>query len=266
MEEWIKAIILGIVEGLTEFLPVSSTGHLILVNQWIRFDESFTIKFDVIIQLGAILAVVVYFRHQLFNLHQNTDRWLHSAAILLWKKIFIGLIPAIILGAVLHSKIEEWLFNPYTVAIALIAGGIGLLFLEKIRKNFPIQTFDDLSYRICFLIGVFQCLAMVPGTSRSAATIIGAMVLGCSRVVAVEYSFFLAIPTMIAASTFTFFKMGFSFQKNELIALSIGFIVSFLVAWMVIAAFMKWISRQDFRIFGLYRIILGSLVLLYFLK
>jgi undecaprenyl-diphosphatase len=261
MTEWVKALLLGIVEGLTEFLPVSSTGHLILMNQWIGFDESFTMKFDVIIQLGAILAVVIFFRKKLFNFQPNEGDWKKSPAIDLWKKTMIGVIPALVLGALLHGFIEELLFNPFTVSVALFVGGFGLVFLENIRSEFPVRRMEDLRYQTCYFIGLLQCLAMVPGTSRSAATIIGAMLLGCSRIVAVEYSFFLAIPTMVAASAYAFLKMGFTFSSEEMIVLAVGFTVSFFVAWIVIAAFMKWIGRQDFRWFGYYRIVLGSIIL-----
>lgn len=264
MDEWIKALFLGVIEGLTEFLPVSSTGHLILINQWVRFDELFTMKFDVIIQLGAILAVGVYFKNKLFDFQLKNGEWRKSPSFHLWKKTIIGVIPALIMGALFHRFIEEMLFNFFTVSVALVIGGFALVFMERIRMKFPIRRFEDLSYRTCFLIGMLQCLAMVPGTSRSAATIIGAMALGCSRIVAVEYSFFLAIPTMIAASAFAFLKMGFSVTRQEMAVLFIGFLIAFLVAWLVIAGFMKWINKQDFRWFGYYRIVLGSLVLFWF--
>lgn len=261
MTEWAKAVVLGIVEGLTEFLPVSSTGHLILVNQWIEFDGPFTKKFDVIIQLGAILAVVLFFRKKLFAFQSSEGDWKKLPAMDLWKKTMVGIIPALVLGVFLHEIIEELLFNPLTVSVALVVGGLGLVFLENVRKRFPIRDMANLNYQTCFFIGLLQCLAMVPGTSRSAATITGAMLLGCSRIVAVEYSFFLAIPTMVAASAYAFLKMGFTFSIEEITVLAVGFTVSFLVAWIVIAAFMKWIARQDFRWFGYYRIVLGSIIL-----
>lgn len=265
MANWIKALLLGVVEGLTEFLPVSSTGHLILINQWIGFDDSFTMKFDVIIQLGAILAVVVFFREKLFDFRQSSGSWLRSPGIEIWKKTLVGVIPALVLGALLHSYIERLLFNPFTVAIALVGGGFVLLLMEHIRKDFPIRNLDDLSYRTCFLIGMMQCLAMIPGTSRSAATIIGAMALGCCRIVAVEYSFFLAIPTMVAATAYALLKMRLSVTVGELTVLIVGFVTAFIVAWGVIAAFMSWIRRQNFSLFGYYRIVLGSLILAYFI-
>jgi len=265
MEEIIKAILLGIVEGITEFLPISSTGHLILLNQWVSFSAEFTKKFDVIIQLGAILSVLFYFRKKLLPVNELKSGFLKSGTFSLWKKTIIGVIPALFLGALFHKKIEDFLFNPFSVAIALLAGGILLLFIEKLRKNHPIETVDSIDYKTALSIGLIQCLALVPGTSRSAATIIGAMLLGCSRPAAVEFSFFLAIPTMIAATGYSLLKIGFSLTRPELIVLGVGFIVSFFTAWAVIAFFMRFITKRDFKMFGFYRIVLGAAILGYFL-
>lgn len=257
----IKAVILGIVEGVTEFLPISSTGHLILVNQFVAFSEYFTQKFDVIIQLGAILAVVFLYRHRLIPDKDNSP----GKSISLWSKIMIAVIPALFLGALFHKQIETLLFNPVTVSIALVFWGIVLIVIENVSIRVKTDSMEKLDYRTAFLIGVIQCIAMVPGTSRSAMTIVGAMMLGSSRLVAVEFSFFLAIPTMTAASAFSMFKMGFSITSNELIILGIGFVTSFFVALFVIKYFISYISKKDFKLFGYYRIILGGLVLLYFL-
>lgn len=244
----LKAIILGIVEGITEFLPISSTGHLILVNQFISFDEQFTKMFDIVIQLGAILSVVVFFKNKLLRFK--------------WGKAIVGVLPALFVGALFKTKIEQSLFNPLTVAVALVIGGVVLIVLENRRSDARIETIDALDYKTAFIVGIVQCLAMIPGTSRSAATIIGAMLLGCSRIVAVEFSFYLAVPTIAAASAYSFLKVGLALSLSELTVLAVGFIVSFFVAWMVIAGFMNFISKRDFKLFGYYRIILGAIIII----
>lgn len=264
MNEFIVACILGIVEGLTEFLPISSTGHLILVNNFVDFTGSFANMFNIVIQLGAILSVAVYFRKRLFPFQRHSDFWERERALSLWKKTLIGVSPALVLGALLGEYIEELLFNPTTVAIALVVGGLLLLAIENKPRLSKVNSIQDLSYRLAFFIGIIQCLAMIPGTSRSAATIIGAMLLGTSRVVAAEFSFFLAIPTMVAASGYSLLKMGAAMSFTQLQVLAVGFSVSFLVALLVIAAFMSYISKKTFAPFGYYRIALGLIVLVYF--
>ncbi|MFH1287222.1 MAG: undecaprenyl-diphosphate phosphatase [bacterium] len=264
MNDILKAIILGIVEGVTEFLPISSTGHLILVNQFISFDEQFTKMFDIVIQFGAILSVVVFFRNKLLPF-KKSDIVEKNQVYDIWKKAIVGVIPALFVGVLLKKHIEELLFNPLTVAIALVIGGIALILLENRKKDDKIQTIAALNCKTALIIGTIQCFAMIPGTSRSAATIIGAMLLGCSRIVAVEFSFYLAIPTMAAASAYSFLKSGIALSLSEFTVLSVGFVVSFLVAWIVIAGFMSFISKRDFKLFGYYRIILGGIVLLMFL-
>jgi undecaprenyl-diphosphatase len=264
MHNIIKAIILGIVEGITEFLPISSTGHLILVNEFISFTEHFTKMFDVVIQFGAIVAVLVYFRKRLFSFKFQKNMFTEDATVNLWKKVVVGVVPALILGVLLDKYIEEKLFNPIVVSIALVIGGIILLLLEQRKKNEKITSIAELSYQTAFFIGLIQCLAMIPGTSRSAATIIGAMLLGSSRLVAAEFSFFLAIPTILAASAYSLLKLGFSMTTEETLVLTVGFVVSFLVAWVVIAGFMNFITKRDFKPFGYYRIVLGSIILIYF--
>ncbi len=264
MNDIIKAIILGIVEGITEFLPISSTGHLILVNQFITFDEQFTKMFDIVIQLGAILSVVVYFWKRLFVFKKVNGSYLQSQTADLWKKSIVGVIPALVIGAMFAKQIQESLFNPLIVAGALVAGGIVLIILENRKRHEKISTIASLDYKTVLLIGLIQCLAMIPGTSRSAATIIGAMLLGCSRLVAAEFSFFLAIPTLFAASVYSLYKTGFTMTLEEEIVLAVGFVVSFIVALLVIAGFMKFISRRDFKPFGWYRIILGAIVFAFF--
>ncbi len=259
----IKAIILGIVEGVTEFLPISSTGHLILVNEWLSFGESFTKMFDVVIQLGAILSIVVFFWHRLWPFTQdkekNNDIWS------LWFKAVFAVLPALVLGALLGDIIEEKLFNPSVVALSLIVGGIVILVVENSKRIARINSISEVTYKTALFIGFIQSIAMIPGTSRSAATIIGAMLLGTSRVVAAEFSFFLAIPTMVAASAYSLLKHGVSMTSSEIIVLAIGFFVAFFVALLVIKALMNFIKKNNFKIFGYYRIVLGVIIILYFL-
>ena len=265
MFDILKAVILGIVEGLTEFLPISSTGHLIIVNQFLSFEEAFTQKFDVIIQLGAILAVIIYFRKDLFPSKSEAAGFFRSRKFDLWKKTIAGVIPALVIGGVFHQVIEDYLFNMMTVAITLIIGGVILIVIEMGKnRSYRVDTIDKMTYMTAFLIGVIQCFAMIPGTSRSGATIVGALLLGCSRVIAVEFSFFLAIPTIGAATLYSIYKMGFDIPFSHLIILAVGFIVSFLTAWAVIAGFMNYIRKKDFKFFGYYRIVLGIILIIYF--
>lgn len=274
---FIKVIILGIIEGLTEFIPVSSTGHLIIANQFISLSpEKFANAFNVIIQLGAILSVLVLYFGELNPLKAKSengeslslkDRWKHRdlKTMRLIAKIVIGFLPAAVLGFLFDDLIDEYLFNKVTVAIALIFYGIVIIALEIYNKDkeFKYHDIDQISIRTILLIGLFQCLAMVPGTSRSAATIIGAMLLGCDRKTAAEFSFFLAIPTMLGATGLKIIKMGFAFTLEEWILILVGSVVSFIVAYAVITKFMKFIKKNDFKVFGIYRIILGILVLLF---
>jgi undecaprenyl-diphosphatase len=259
----IKATILGVVEGLTEFLPISSTGHLILVNQFVTFDKKFTVLFDIVIQLGAILAVVVYFWKRLWPF--TKDQVKNKEILSVWFKTIVSVLPAIILGALFASKIEEKFFNPWVVAIALLIGGIIILIIEKWNPKVKITSIAGLSYKTAFLIGLAQCLSMIPGTSRSAATIIGAMLFGASRVVATEFSFFLAIPTMVAASAYSLLKYHGALSSHQLLVLAVGFIVSFAVAFTVIKFILDYVKKHDFKIFGYYRIILGIIIIAYFL-
>lgn len=274
---FIKVIILGIIEGLTEFIPVSSTGHLIIANQFISLSpEKFANAFNVIIQLGAILSVLVLYFGELNPLKAKSengeslslkDRWKHRdlKTMRLIAKIIIGFLPAAVLGFLFDDLIDEYLFNKVTVAIALIFYGIVIIALEAHNKDkeFKYHDIDQISIRTILLIGLFQCLAMVPGTSRSAATIIGAMLLGCDRKTAAEFSFFLAIPTMLGATGLKIIKMGFAFTLEEWLLILVGSVVSFVVAYAVITKFMKFIKKNDFKVFGIYRIILGILVLLF---
>lgn len=286
----IKVFILSIVEGVTEFLPVSSTGHLILVNEFVKLEpEKFANAFNVIIQLGAILSVVVlYFRKlnpwdfektQKFfpknyeNLNGQSKIYYrlthpHKETMDLWKRVIIGVIPAGVLGLLLDDIIDAYLFNPMVVALMLFLWGIGIILLEKKNKNENKKRIDNLSlisYKTAFFIGCFQVLAMIPGTSRSAATIIGAMILGLSRSASAEFSFFLAIPTMLGATLLKVIKNVSGFSGYEWILIIIGMILSFIVAYIVIKKFISYVQKNDFIIFGKYRIGLAIIVFLYFL-
>jgi undecaprenyl-diphosphatase len=260
-----KAIILGIIEGLTEFLPISSTGHLIIINQFVSFEKNFTNMFDIVIQLGAILSVVIYFWDKIWPFGQKKNADDRKKIFNLWGKALVAFIPAAIIGALFGKKIELLFFNPTVVSFALIVGGIIILWVERKRIQSKINSVWDITYKTAFIIGVIQCLSMIPGTSRSAATMVGAMLLGASRVVAAEFSFYLAIPTIGAASAYSFLKDAAVFSMSDIIILAVGFVFSFLSAWAVIGYFMKYISHKDFKPFAYYRVILGVIVLLYFL-
>lgn len=260
----LKAAFLGIVEGITEFLPISSTGHMILVDHYVKLsnNHSFTTAFEVIIQLGAILSVVVYFWNKLWPFSgtrtERTETWQ------IWFKVLVAVLPAIVIGLKFDDLIEEKLFNATTVSIALIFYGIILILIEiynKKKNSFAITNVRNIGYDKAFMIGIFQCLAMVPGTSRSASTIIGGILLGLNRAVAAEFSFFLAIPTMMGATLLKIIKEGFSFSVIEWISIACGFVVSFVVAFAVIKLFMEYIKTKDFKIFGYYRIGLGIVIL-----
>jgi undecaprenyl-diphosphatase len=270
MDDVIIAIILGIIEGITEFLPISSTGHLILFNNFLGSsgafaNKGFTDTFDMVIQSGAILSVIIYFRKKLFPFGKEKTPEEKNAVLDLWKKTAVGVIPAVIVGFTFGKRLQEELFNPYVVATALIVGGLAILAVEGKKRPVRIDSIAALTYKTAFFIGLIQCLAYIPGTSRSAATIIGAMMLGASRLVAAEYSFYLAIPTLIGASGYSLYKSGIELGGNELTLLGAGFVVSFFVAWAVIAAFMGYVSKRDFKAFGYYRIILGGIVLAYYM-
>jgi len=261
----LKAFILGIVEGLTEFLPISSTGHMILVEKLMTLskNQAFVSGFEVIIQLGAILAVVVYFWERLWPFsgsgQEKTDKWL------LWGKVAVAVIPATILGLKFSDVIKAKLFTPVVVASTLVFYGIVMILIELYharKTNFKVVKLYQLTFITAFGIGIFQCLAMIPGTSRSAATIIGAMLLGLNRASAAEFSFYLAVPTMVGASLITILHEGMSFSIVEWVAIGIGFFVSFVVALWAIRFLMQYIQRHDFRMFGYYRIVLGIIVLL----
>ena len=259
----IKAIVLGVVEGVTEFLPISSTGHLILINRWINFSPSFTAMFDVVIQLGAVLAVVIYFWPRLWPFGKDQAR--RQTTLKIWSKTIIGVVPAIVLGGLFGKMIEDKLFSPWVVAIMLLFGGVIILYLEKKHLYVRFNSVHEIPLQTAFLIGLIQCLSMIPGTSRAAATIIGAIILGASRTAAVEFSFFLAIPTMVAAAGYSLLKHGAAMTSAELIILITGFVVAFIVALIVIKLFLNYIKQRNLRPFGYYRMAIGTLILIFFL-
>jgi undecaprenyl-diphosphatase len=263
MNDIFSSIILGLVEGITEFLPISSTGHLILVNEWLTFGEPFTTMFNVVIQLGAILAVIALYRKRLSPFKKTEDE--KTKALTLWKKAIIGVVPALILGFIFSDFIEEKLFNPLVVAFMLVLGGVVLIYLEKRNKKVKYEAVENIPTKKVLAIGLIQCLAMIPGTSRSAASIIGASFLGASRTASVEFSFFLAIPTMLAATSYSLLSYEGTLTSGQWSILLVGFITSFLTALLVIRFFIHYIQKHNFIPFGYYRIILGILVFLYFL-
>ena len=264
--EFLKAIILGIVQGITEWLPVSSTGHMILVDEFIKLDFSqvFISTFFVVIQFGSILAVLFLYFKKLNPFDPSKTKMQREDTISLWLKVIIAVIPSGIIGLLFDDKIEEIFFNPTTVAIMLIVYGVIFIILESRNKKPKIETFSQLTYKTAIFIGCFQVLALIPGTSRSGATIIGAILLGTSRFVAAEFSFFLAIPTMLGASALKLVKAGFALNALEWGVLLTGCFVAFIVSVIAIKFLMDYIKKHDFKFFGYYRIILGILVLGYF--
>lgn len=265
--EYINAVILGIVEGITEFLPISSTGHLIIAENFFHLHPGFSEMFEVVIQFGAIISVVIYFRDRLFppvKLDTTAKQAKFNSVFSIWLKSTVAVIPALVIGAFFGKKIKEHLFNPWVVAATLFIGGIFLIYIERKERKHKFNEVADMSYKTAFLVGLIQCFSMIPGTSRAAATIIGGMLLGGSRKAAAEFSFFLAIPTMTAASAYSLLKYKAAMTKEEWLVLGIGFVVSFFTAWGVIAFMMNYIRTRTFGAFGYYRIVLAIAVVLYF--
>ncbi len=265
----LKAAFLGVVEGLTEFLPVSSTGHLLIANQFVHFDKkTFGDMFDIVIQLGAILSVVVIFWKRLNPFSSKLTPVERTAVWGVWGKSLVAFLPTAAAAFLLASWVEKHFFNAYTVSGALIFYGIVFIVVEKMRKKTRFESVDNFPYWLAFALGVIQVLSLIPGTSRSGITIIGALLLGVSRFAATEFTFFLAIPTMFAATVYSLFKYlkenGWGLSGTETLALATGFIVSFLVAWVVVVAFIKFIQKRTFVPFGVYRIVAGLAVLGYF--
>ena len=270
MIEILKAIEFGIVEGITEWLPISSTGHLILLKQLmpLKVSESFWNMFEVVIQLGAILAVVLIFWHKIFPFRKERGRWHTDMRIInLWIKIIVACIPAAIIGLLFDDKINALFYNSTSVSIALIVFGVLFIVIEnRNRRMRPrVTKLGQLTYQTAIIIGLFQVLAAVfPGTSRSGATIIGALLIGVSRTVAAEFTFLLAIPVMFGASLLKLVKFGFHFSGLEIGILVVGMVSAFIVSVIVIRFLMGYIKKHDFKVFGWYRIVLGIIVLLYF--
>ncbi len=263
----VRTLILGIVEGITEWLPISSTGHLIIVEELIGYISSdrFMEMFDVVIQLGAILAVVVIYFNKLNPFGKKKTQNEKMDTINLWLKVIIACIPAAVIGLLFDDLLDTYLFNPFVVAVALIVYGIAFIVIENHRKkeNIKHKNLDKLPLKTAVGIGLFQILALVPGTSRSGSTIIGGLLLGTSRYVATEFTFFLAIPIMFGASFLKLFKFGFP-SFYELVMLIVGMGVSFVVSVLAIKFLLSYIKRNSFKIFGYYRIALGLLVIIYF--
>lgn len=266
--ELIKAIIFGIVEGITEWLPISSTGHLILLNEFLKLNVSadFYDMFEVVIQLGAIMAVVVIFWKQICPIYIKNDRFKIDKGIIdLWGKIIVACIPAAVIGLLFDELFEKWFYNPVCVALALIIFGILFIVIENRNIEPKINSLSEITYNTALLIGVFQLIAAIfPGTSRSGATIVGALLIGVSRTVAAEFTFFLAIPVMFGASLLKIVKCSASFTGFELLILFVSMFTAFVTSMVVIKKLMSFIKKHDFKIFGYYRIILGIIVLVYF--
>ena len=264
--EILKAIFLGIVEGITEWLPISSTGHMLLVDELMQLSlsDEFKSMFFVVIQLGAILAVVVLYWKKLFPL--NSSKKVDRDTLELWGKIIVACVPAGVIGILFDDYLETHLHKPLVIAAMLIIYGVLFIIIENRnkRKSLRINSLKDITYKTAIGIGVFQVLSLIPGTSRSGATIIGGILLGVSRTIAAEFTFFLAIPVMFGASFIKLLKFGFSFQAFELVILLVGMVTAFLVSILAIKFLMGYIKKHDFKVFGWYRIVLGVLVILFF--
>ena len=271
MIEFLKAVLFGIVEGITEWLPVSSTGHLILLDEFVKLDVSaaFYEMFQVVIQLGAILAVVVLFFHKLNpfapkkTAAQKKDTWQ------LWFKVVVAVIPSAVIGLLLDDWMDAHFYNYVVVAAMLVVYGVAFLFVEKwnASRSFKITDVSAIDYRTALLMGAFQCLSLIPGTSRSGATILGAIILGVSRSAGAEFSFFMAIPTMLGASALKLLKYlleGVTASGTEIMVLIVGCVVSFVVSVVVIRGLMEYVRKRSFSVFGVYRIVLGVAVIGYF--
>lgn len=267
--EILKAIILGVVEGITEWLPISSTGHMILVDEFLKLKvrPEFMEMFLVVIQLGAILAVILIFWKKIFPFSFKNGIKIKKDIFEMWFKIIVACIPAAVVGLLFDDYLNDLFYNPTTVAIMLIIFGILFIVVENYYKGKSpkINSLSQITYEVAIIIGIWQLIAAVfPGTSRSGATIVGALLIGVSRTVAAEFTFFLAIPVMFGASALKLVKFGFAFKESELILLVIGMVVAFAVSVWAIKFLMSYIKKNDFKIFGWYRIILGIIVLGYF--
>jgi len=268
--EFLKAFLFGVVEGITEWLPISSTGHMILLDEFVKLKVSpeFYGMFQVVIQLGAIMAVVLLFWNKIFPFGMKEKGiYVKKDILSLWFKIIVACLPAAVVGILFDETFEALFYNPVCVSIALIVFGIAFLIIETANKGkkAKVNSMQELTYTLALAIGLFQLIAAVfPGTSRSGATIVGALLLGVSRVVAAEFTFYLAIPVMFGASLLKIVKFGFAFTGTELAILAIGMVTAFAVSLFVIKFLMGYIKKHDFKVFGWYRIVLGIVVLAYF--
>ena len=266
----LKVIFLGIVEGITEWLPISSTGHMLLVDEFLKMNmtDDFKEMFFVVIQLGAILAVVVLYWKRMFpfQFKDKTKPVIQKDIFSLWFKVVVACIPGAIVTILFDDYIEAHLHTPTVIAIALIFYGVAFILIENWNKTRTpkVGTLSDITYQTAFLIGLFQVLSIIPGTSRSGATIIGGLLIGVSRVAVAEFTFYLAVPVMLGLSLIKVIKFGFSFSGGELVTLGVGTVVAFVVSILVIRFLMSYIKKHDFKVFGWYRIVLGALVLLIF--
>lgn len=273
MFEILKAILFGIVEGVTEWLPISSTGHLILLDEFVylKVSDEFQSMFDVVIQLGAILAVIVLFFHKLNPFAPSKSKAEKKQTWDLWFKVIVAIIPSGLVGVLFDDWMDEHLHNGIVVAIALIVYGIAFILVERKNQGRHLRVIGDvhdIGYKTALMIGIFQCLSLVPGTSRSGSTILGAIMIGVSRSAGAEFSFFMAIPTMLGASAIKglkFLLSGVSITGLEVGVLLVGCVVSFVVSMLVIKGLMEYVRKHSFAAFGVYRIILGAVVLLYFM-
>ncbi len=268
MLDILKAIIFGIVEGITEWLPISSTGHLIILEELLKMSQGdeFFEMFQVVIQLGAILAVIVIYFHKLNPFSPKKTQKQKMLTWQIWIKVVIGCVPAGVIGLLFNNQIDRLLYHWYVVAITLIVYGVLFIVVENYQKDKTPQVtkFSQLTIPMILIIGVFQMLALIPGTSRSGATIVGALMIGVSRSVAAEYTFFLAIPVMFGASLLKLINFGFNFTAMQVAVLLVGVVVSFAVSIVAIKFLMSYIRKNDFKVFGYYRIALGVIVFLFF--
>ena len=269
MIEFLKAVLFGIVEGITEWLPVSSTGHLILLEEFVHLNvtAAFYELYQVVIQLGAILAVLVLFFHKLWPFSRKKSQLERKNTWTLWFKVVVAVLPSAVLGLLFDDFLDAHLYNYVVVSLMLIVYGVAFLLVERQAKSAKITDVHQIDYRTALFIGAFQCLSLIPGTSRSGATILGALLLGVSRSAGAEFSFFLAIPTMLGASALKLLKFlleGNFPTQNELLLLLTGCVVSFVVSLLVIKTLMDFVRKHSFAPFGVYRIILGAAVLLWF--
>lgn len=268
--ELFKVIIIGIVEGISEWLPISSTGHMLLLDDFIKMDVSDEFKemFFVVIQLGAILAVILMFWNKMwpFQMKDKSKPIIEKDKFSMWFKVAVACIPGVVVTLLFGDYIDEHLETPVVISVALIVYGIAFIVIENWNKGRTpkVEKMEDITYKTALIIGLFQVLAIIPGTSRSGATIVGALLIGVSRVAVAEFTFFLAVPVMVGLSGIKVLKFGFDFTSSEIITLAVGMVVAFAVSILVIKFLMSYIKKHDFKVFGIYRIVLGTLALTYY--